>query len=599
MKTTAAARGRSYSGILSGETRWRGEVQLAGDVVVPAGATLEIEAGARLSVAPSPSWKHPFERPGGGGTLHMPAAERCSLIVQGTLKVLGREAKPVNLAPDAPWVGVALLGDAKAEIAHAEIADADMAVACFDRSELRLLSCRLSGGGVGVLAAGFSRALLADSLFEKNERGLSACDFADLRAEGCRFHKNRLGASVEDGVSAELSACGFRANREAGLQARGRARLRAAKNAFEGHPREAAILIERASVSASENRFFGNGQGYSLRDDSALTCAGDIIGPSRLCGVQAAQRSRAELRNAFLHSHDAEPAAQCLDDARLGFSGCRFFSNGIGLSAFGRARWRVEDSTFKGNGRAALDAGEDSAGEVFRGEFLDNGAAAVFHGRARAEVRDSRFAGSAGPGLRAQDRSRVSARRCRFEGNEVGLEAQDGAELDLRENEVLSQSLHGVLARQSARVRARRSRFADNRLTGVQALDGASVRLEGNEFTANAVGAGFRERASGFLGKNAFHAQSGEGVCAASEGDVLIQKNLFSRNRVGVGHFAADRSVVRGNRFLGQRDAAGVCADHAAPLWEGNRCLDNARALECRDQARPVVKDNRFMEGPA
>lgn len=598
MKTAAAARVHAYSGVLPGVTRWRGEVLLEGDVVVPADATLEIEAGARLRVAPAPGFKHPFERPAGGGTLHMPAAERCSLIVLGTLKVLGREGKPVALAPDASWGGVALLGGAKAEVAHAEIAGADMAVACFDRSELQLTSCRLSGGGAGVLAAGFSRARLAGSLFEENERGLTACDFAELRAEGCRFHGNGIGASAEDGARAGLSACGFRANRVAGLQARGRARLRADQGVFEGHPREAAILMEQARVTAAGNRFFGNGQGYSLRDDAELDSAGDVIGPSRLCGLQAAQRSRARLANAFLHSHEAEPAAQCVDDARLDLRGCRFYSNRVGLSSFGRARWRLEDAVFKGNGRAALEAGEDSSGEALRGEFLENGAGAVIHGRARAELRDSRFAGHAGPAVRAQENSRVSAERCRFEGNEVGLEAQGAAALDLRDNDVRSQSLHGVLARQSARVRARRSRFAENGRTGVQALEGASVRLEGNDFTANAVGAGLSEKASGFLGKNAFHAQSGEGVCAASEGDVLIQKNLFSRNRVGVGHFAADRSVVRGNRFLGQREAAGVCADRAAPRWEGNRCLDNARALECRDQARPVVKDNRFMEKP-
>ncbi len=100
------------SGTLTGNNTWSGTVAIAGDVRIPAGASLTIQAGTLIQVAAR------ADATAGGAD-----ASRSELIVDGgVLQVQGTDTQPVrftsNATPQTPgdWVGLAILdGDVSLE----------------------------------------------------------------------------------------------------------------------------------------------------------------------------------------------------------------------------------------------------------------------------------------------------------------------------------------------------------------------------------------------------------------------------------------------------------------------------------------------------
>jgi len=75
-----------------------------------------------------------------------------------------------------------------------------------------------------------------------------------------------------------------------------------------------------------------------------------------------------------------------------------------------------------------------------------------------------------------------------------------------------------------------------------------------------------------------------------------LEDNRIERNAVGVGHFRGNRAQVTKNLFYEQSEGAGLCTETAAPRWEKNRIENNGRGIICRDQSRPLILKNRFID---
>ncbi len=596
---TAPAGGAAWSGVLGPLARWSGEVRLAGDVMVPWGATLEIAAGTRVRAAKVPRWKYRFDRRGDRGAWLGSAREHCYLVVYGTLRVLGTAEKPVRfLAEGAAWGGVVLLDASRAQATHAEIAAAEIAgLACFDRSRLEARGCRFQNCRAGLLCAGLSRVWVGEGAFAGNGAGLLACDLASVEAEGSRFFRNRLGMCGDDASRSRLTGNSFRANRDRGVLARGRCRVELASNAFEGQAEVAVRLEERARLAARDNRLFHNGCGYQLEDDSRLSSRGDKVGPNARCGVQALSRARAAFRDGFFHSHETESAFQTQSRARADLSGCRFFSNWSGVAAHDRSDCRLDRCVFQGNRDSGASFNGWARARVEQCQFSRNASALAFFGSSRGMLAGNDLRGQSGVAVRVAGQGRVRTEGNRWQDNFLGMEIQDSAAVLSRADRVEGQKEHGFLVRQFASLEVRRGCFQENGGAALQGLDNARLTLEGNRLRGNGVGAAVTDGASARIRRNEISGHRQEGVSASSVGRVEVEENVFLGNRVGVGHFGRDRSRVARNRFARNTGAAGLCAAAAAPVWEKNVCQENFRGLECRNQSSPRVTGNRFEDG--
>ncbi len=160
-----AGAGEPLQGVLPGLTVWEGEVRVEGDVWVPPGGRLVIEAGTRVRFAEALSTKTDpvFWHPG------------TELAVGGELEVRGTRESPVVFEGEGPWGGIVAAPGGRASLRHAVIRGAREALLCVgSRCDLESVEVdgaaygivsgpgasveaedvRLTGCGVGVLEAG-------------------------------------------------------------------------------------------------------------------------------------------------------------------------------------------------------------------------------------------------------------------------------------------------------------------------------------------------------------------------------------------------------------------------------------------------------------
>lgn len=136
------------AGVLTGDSVWSGEMVLAGDVLIPAGSALTIEAGTTLYVRPAENTKIDPE-------YLSPLTE---LLVRGTLRIAGTAEEPVRFLPlnspaweDIAWAGILLDGAAGGSIEGASIKNAETGILCITSSPL-IMNSTLAGCRYGVVA---------------------------------------------------------------------------------------------------------------------------------------------------------------------------------------------------------------------------------------------------------------------------------------------------------------------------------------------------------------------------------------------------------------------------------------------------------------
>lgn len=210
------AEAASYSGPLSGNMTWSGEVVLAAPVTVPSGVTLTIAAGTRV-------------RP-------VDAAAR--LLVQGLLLVQGTAASPVVFIAVENWQGIEFIEApagsvieqarfSKAQAALSSIAtdltvrgstfvDCTAAIKLLRESHSLIEDCRFVGNEMGIenemkstpvirgnhfeghkntaiIASHNSSGAIVDNLFFRNKQGVTLIQKYPDRIEKNRFVENGVG----------------------------------------------------------------------------------------------------------------------------------------------------------------------------------------------------------------------------------------------------------------------------------------------------------------------------------------------------------------------------------------------------------------------
>ena len=219
------------SGVLERDERWDGEVLVDGDVVVPAGVTLRLAPGCRVSFAGRPRWSCAVFRPAPEGyPVETSNRELCDLVVLGRLIGRGTAVEPVVLgADDAPWGGLVALDRGVLELSHARLRpSAEHAIQAFDDARALLSSCVVERAEVGLWAMGFSRVEARGCELRASRCGAQAGEAGRLTLLATRVEGSPQGCAAQDYSSVEARGCVFAGTRDFGLSLRGRAYARSA-----------------------------------------------------------------------------------------------------------------------------------------------------------------------------------------------------------------------------------------------------------------------------------------------------------------------------------------------------------------------------------
>lgn len=187
---------RALVGVLQGETVLEGQVVLEGDVLVPAGSTLVIRAGTRVSVRYSDSTKIDPE-------YLSPATE---LLVRGTLRVEGSAKDPVRFLPTGVpegeavgWAGIIFDRAEGGDLEGLVVRGAETGVWAIASSPT-IRTSLFTGCRYGLVADAGSAPQVFASRFEDGEGGIYCWRGSAPVIEG-----SRIAGNEEEGVFADPS----------------------------------------------------------------------------------------------------------------------------------------------------------------------------------------------------------------------------------------------------------------------------------------------------------------------------------------------------------------------------------------------------------
>lgn len=169
------------------DTVWEGTIELADDLLVPAGITLIIKPGTTVLVATAESTKTDPE-------YLSPLTE---ITVRGRLLANGTSQHPIRfIAKDrqlpGSWAGI-LLDGGDIALSHASVGTADTGLYLFSGSA-RLSNCTLQGNQTGIVASGATSKLTIDqTLIAENDYGLVQLSSPQVTRTALTFSGNRKG----------------------------------------------------------------------------------------------------------------------------------------------------------------------------------------------------------------------------------------------------------------------------------------------------------------------------------------------------------------------------------------------------------------------
>lgn len=157
-----------YSGVYADDLVWKGEVIMAGDVLIPAGSSLTIRAGTQINVVPAEGTKIDPEY----------LSSQTELLVRGKLDIQGTSKAPVRFVivekkgtEEIAWAGIALDGATESRISHTELSRADMAIRCV-RSSPEIVGNHIFGSRYGIVAQKQSHPKIMENTLLDGEGGI-------------------------------------------------------------------------------------------------------------------------------------------------------------------------------------------------------------------------------------------------------------------------------------------------------------------------------------------------------------------------------------------------------------------------------------------
>jgi hypothetical protein len=242
---------------ITGELVLTGQHLLEKNVTVAKGGVLILEAGARLKAAPD-----------------------VSLTIQGTLRVDGSEAKPVEIysAEGTTWKGITMLTGAQGVIHNGRILRAEKGISVL-AARLEVSMTTITGSQTGIHLVREAMADIKGVSFTGNKVGLAAEMRSAGEISGCLFKDNNVGLGIASGATPAVKGNRFVGN-SLGLQVLQRYPGKIEGNIFEGNKAGVRLYQNGPDTIVERNRFVNNSDAAVL----ALSYTSPVIRNNYMTG---------------------------------------------------------------------------------------------------------------------------------------------------------------------------------------------------------------------------------------------------------------------------------------------------------------------------
>lgn len=320
----AVAAALSVSGVLQGRNLWSGEVILAGPVLVPEGAQLLIDAGARVR----------------------PLRADAGIRVEGSFEILGNEASPVRFTAQPDWKGIELVAaGAHSRVQHAFFEGAAVALDV-QGATLILKSSRFTGCGTAIKLLRQATATVERCRFERNGIGIDGEMRSEVLVRGCEFKgHSTAGILFAHNNSGEVVGSLFQDN-EQGIRF---------QRFFTGELRGNRFVSNRVGVFCDQTRNSPNILGNRFEKNQKALNNTLFSSPS--------VRNNEFIGNEVALSNDQQGRPEVVHNL--------FLRNGVAMENRRRSAARIEKNIFKQN-RLALLCDFSSYPVVRLNNFLGN-----------------------------------------------------------------------------------------------------------------------------------------------------------------------------------------------------------------------------------
>lgn len=330
-----------WSGPISGNTEWRGEVRVLGDVIVEPDAILSLHPDAQIHIAPSDETRSGVD------------PERVEIMIAGGLQKKKQGARRSRFRPflgeEGYWYGIRLIQDgAWVHLIGADIERAIVGLSGTDVAADIWLSngsiTRSAGDGIHLQSWRGNVELLDGTSISRNEgnglyvQGKGNVDLrttmdsnqgagAYLEGVQVKMISSRVLRNKGDGIvlrsweEADIRSTSFTDNEGVGLRAMGSGSLRLDRlqNTFKGNL-GGGLWVEGGSILAEGARFEGNGmeeEGFGLR---AIKASGRIRNSTFKKEIRAAWISSSSLQLSESTFEENRIALLCDEDPLPDFS---------------------------------------------------------------------------------------------------------------------------------------------------------------------------------------------------------------------------------------------------------------------------------------
>jgi|GEM_PF-2313205 len=328
---------RCRRGVLDGDETWSSDVDLDGDLVIPEGRRLTVEAGVRIGCARAARHAAAPARPAFAGRIEDYQSLAGRLIVAGELIARGSESAPARFEGPG-WGGLAAIGRGRLDLRRATLSGPAAALVALDFSRVFAVDCALTGAfagaalgagaraifrrcrfaasqEAGVLAVDDVRALLRDCRFVENAKGVAAAGHAWPRLRGCRFENCAEAASASGRAFLEIDSCDALGG-DAAWTAVDAARLRV-RGSISAGAKNGLWVQDGAEAECVDSRFENGDFGLRASHRARLTARGTVTDGQSTSGVLVENEAFASLRGCADGSARGGPALRDLARAEL------------------------------------------------------------------------------------------------------------------------------------------------------------------------------------------------------------------------------------------------------------------------------------------
>ena len=515
--------GPAYGVALTEDTRWQGEVRMEEDVLVPAGVTLTVAAGARVVVKPADNTKIDPEY----------LSHQTELLVRGRLLVEGRAGGRVAFLAEegagaVRWAGIVVDGG-EVLLDQADVQDAEAALTVV-AGRAALDGCRLAGNRYGLVAQTAK---------------------AQVKAVATVIEKNDYGVMTFDDASLELGSTSVtRGNDKA--------------DAFSGRRASVARVAEETVLASAEKRPI-----TAVYRDEALP--GTTVWRGRII-IDGQLRCPPASRLIILPGTEVEFTRRDSNGDGIGENGLQVQGQLIAKGAPGKPI--IFRSSEKNPQRGDWDAvnllGSDLAQnlleycrieDAYRGLHFHFSNVAVNHLTLRNNYRGAQF---------QESLVRVSASR--FFDNKSAIQARD-SEVTFTNNEVFGNVNGANFYRLD--LSASHNLFGDNLWDGLRVRE-SSARVSANLLAGNRMGLLISDATTGSFSGNVASGNLEAGVLVRDTGELQITGNALSGNGI-TGLSLRETGALISNNLIAGNGERGVGIVSFSGALKANNLVGNGK----------------------